>query len=160
MRRRAGWFGPEGKIVIGDQVGFSGQINISYAKSRDTYTAPWERRHMFVRTFDWKLKRRRKSRLRKLDGYVYMSDTILDSFYGKSGPITDVKIEKASVHPMKPHTRGQVDALAVSQRLMPHRQSRSTVNPKYDPSNFYLGDCKDDSGLYDVTLEVNTSYQP
>ncbi|CAI9762042.1 unnamed protein product [Fraxinus pennsylvanica] len=94
-------------------------------------------------------------------GYVYKSDTILDSFFGKSGPITDVKVEKSSVHLMKPHeTRGKADELAVPQRLMPHRQSRSIVNPKYDLSNFYLGDCIDDSGLYDVTLEPNMSYQP
>ncbi|CAI9766116.1 unnamed protein product [Fraxinus pennsylvanica] len=105
-------------------------------------------------------KRRRKSRSRKPDGYVYKSDTILDSLFGKSGPITDVKVEKSSVHLMKPHeTRGKADEVAVPQRLMPHRQSRSIVNPKYDLSNFYLGDCIDDCGLYDVTLKPNMSYQ-
>ncbi|CAA2981423.1 Hypothetical predicted protein [Olea europaea subsp. europaea] len=43
---------------------------------------------------------------------------------------------------------------------MTHRKSRSTLNPKYDPSDFYIGDCKDDFSLYDITLEVKTSYQP
>lgn len=75
-----------------------------------------------VGTFEWKLKRRRKSRSRKQDGYVYKSDTILDSFFGKSGPITDVKVEKSSVHLIKPQeTRRQADKLAIPQRLMPHR---------------------------------------
>ncbi|CAI9766119.1 unnamed protein product [Fraxinus pennsylvanica] len=89
-----------------------------------------------------------------------MSDTILYSFFGKSGPIPNVKVEKSSVHPVKPQTRGQAHEPAVPQRLMPHRQSRSTVNLKYDLSDFYLGDCKDDSGLYDVTLNANRHYQP
>lgn len=43
---------------------------------------------------------------------------------------------------------------------MPHRQPCSTVNMKYDHSDFYRGNDKDDSGLYDVTLEVNMRYQP
>ncbi|CAI9780449.1 unnamed protein product [Fraxinus pennsylvanica] len=62
--------------------------------------------------------------------------------------------------PMEPHTRGQTDELAVPQRLMPYSQSRATVNPKYNASEFYLEDCKLDSGLSDVTSEVERLCQP
>ncbi|CAI9780443.1 unnamed protein product [Fraxinus pennsylvanica] len=86
--------------------------------------------------------------------------TNLDSSFGKSGPTEDIKFEISSVMPMEPHTRGQADKLAIPQRLMAYRQSCSTVNLKYDASEFYLEGCKVDSGLYDVTLEVDRHYQP
>ncbi|CAI9780444.1 unnamed protein product [Fraxinus pennsylvanica] len=91
---------------------------------------------------------------------VYISGANLDSSFRKSGPITDVKFEKSSVMLMEPHTRGQTDELGVPQRLMPYRQSCATVNLKYNASEFYLEDCKDDSGLYDVTIEVERLCQP
>ncbi|CAI9780447.1 unnamed protein product [Fraxinus pennsylvanica] len=107
----------------------------------------------------WQLKGKRKSNSRKMEvrkkhDNVYTSGTNLDSSFRKSGPIADVKFEKSSVMPREPHTRGQTDELAVPQRLMPYRQSRATVNPKYNASEFYLEDCKVDSGLSDVTVEV------
>ncbi|CAI9780448.1 unnamed protein product [Fraxinus pennsylvanica] len=89
---------------------------------------------------------------------VYMSGTNLDSSFGKSGPTEDIEFEMSSFMLMEPHTRGQADKLAIPQRLMAHRQSCSTVNLKYDASEFYLEDCKVDSGLYDVTLEVDRHY--
>ncbi|CAA3026533.1 Hypothetical predicted protein [Olea europaea subsp. europaea] len=75
--------------------------------------------------------------------------------FGKSGPITDVK-----VHLVKTQTQVRANELAVPQRLMPHRQPCSTVNMKYDHSDFYSGDDKDDSGLYNVTLDVNMRFEP
>ncbi|GFP85674.1 uncharacterized protein at1g51745 [Phtheirospermum japonicum] len=49
-------------------------------------------------------------------------------------------------------------------RLLPYRQSRFTVNPKYDPSDFSLrphhtASPSGGGGLYDVPLEVKASYR-
>ncbi|KAL2554938.1 Tudor/PWWP/MBT superfamily protein [Forsythia ovata] len=121
-------------------------------------------------TFEWQLKGKRNSRSRKTDveikrDDVYKSGTILVSSFGNSGPSENIQVGKfpswnRDIPRMKPGTGGQVAELAVPQRLMPYRQSRATINPKYDASDFYLGDCKFDSGLYDVTLEVNARYRP
>ncbi|CAI9780440.1 unnamed protein product [Fraxinus pennsylvanica] len=113
----------------------------------------------------WQLKGKRKSNSRKMEvrnkhDSVYMSGTNLDSSFGKSGPTADIEFEMSSVMLMEPHTRGQADEPAIPQRLMQYRQSCSTVNPKYDASEFYLEDREVDSGLYDVTLEVDRRYQP
>ncbi|KAL8522501.1 hypothetical protein ACS0TY_012608 [Phlomoides rotata] len=45
------------------------------------------------------------------------------------------------------------------QRLLPLRQSRFTVNPKYNNSDYCL-DNQAASSLYDVKVEVKTSYRP
>lgn len=58
------------------------------------------------------------------------------------------------------HTRGSTGELPIPQRLLPYRQSRFTVNPKYDDSDFSLGHHVAVSGLYDVNVEVKTSYRP
>lgn len=46
------------------------------------------------------------------------------------------------------------------QRLLPYRQSRFTINPKYQSSEFPQRVCDPDSYLYDVNLEVKASYRP
>ncbi|CAK9174512.1 unnamed protein product [Ilex paraguariensis] len=46
------------------------------------------------------------------------------------------------------------------QRSLPYRQSRFTVNPRYEISDFPLRNCNADSPLYDVNLEVKASYRP
>ncbi|CAI9780442.1 unnamed protein product [Fraxinus pennsylvanica] len=87
---------------------------------------------------------------------VYMSGTNLESSFGKPGPIANVKFEMSYVMPMEPHTRGQADELAVPKRLMPYRQSRSTVIRSTKQQSFI----RVDSGLYDVTIEVERLCQP
>lgn len=46
-----------------------------------------------------------------------------------------------------------------SQRSNPYRQSRSTINPKYQTSDLPLRNYGGESCLYDVELEVKTSYR-
>ncbi|XP_073142996.1 uncharacterized protein At1g51745-like isoform X2 [Henckelia pumila] len=48
----------------------------------------------------------------------------------------------------------------VPQRSLPYRQSRFTVNPKYDTSEFSLGHHISGSGLYDVPVETKGSCRP
>ncbi|XP_057976920.1 uncharacterized protein At1g51745 isoform X2 [Malania oleifera] len=46
------------------------------------------------------------------------------------------------------------------QRSLPYRQSRYTVHPKYQTTDFSIRNFCADSSLYDVNLEVKASYRP
>nr|GMC77477.1 uncharacterized protein At1g51745-like [Ipomoea batatas] len=85
--------------------------------------------------------------------------------YRKSKPVTEFHVEKFqgwsrnSSH-REPHAKGPAAELLVPQRLLPYRQSRFVVNPKYDSSAFSLRHHVADSSLFDVNLEVKSSYRP
>lgn len=57
------------------------------------------------------------------------------------------------------HIRGPAAEALTPQRLLPHRQSRFTINPKYQMSDLPLRNY-DAGTLYDVELEVKASYRP
>ncbi|KAK2983839.1 hypothetical protein RJ640_008515 [Escallonia rubra] len=57
------------------------------------------------------------------------------------------------------HTRIPAAELSTPQRTLPYRQSRFTVNPKYQTSDLSHKSYGTDY-LYDVTLEVKSSYRP
>ncbi|KAK4756611.1 hypothetical protein SAY87_006738 [Trapa incisa] len=48
------------------------------------------------------------------------------------------------------------------QRLLPYRQSRYTVNPRYETDEIHVGifGSNSESSLYDIDLQVNASYRP
>ncbi|CAH9052463.1 unnamed protein product [Cuscuta europaea] len=69
--------------------------------------------------------------------------------YHKSRPVMEFEMHK-----------GPATESPTSQRLLPHRQSRFVVNPKYDSSVFCLRHPISDSSLYDVNVEVKSSYRP
>lgn len=50
--------------------------------------------------------------------------------------------------------------LPTSQRLLPYRQSRFTVNSRYEMADFPGRNHCSDAALYDVKLEVKSSYRP
>ncbi|KAI3455526.1 hypothetical protein Pfo_012189 [Paulownia fortunei] len=86
-------------------------------------------------------------------------------YHVKSRPITEIQVEEfrgwSWNAPQKEyHTRGSTAEMVAPQRLLPYRQSRFTVNPKYDSSDFSLRHHTAGSGLYDVNVEVKTSYRP
>lgn len=56
--------------------------------------------------------------------------------------------------------QGRASVADLPQRLLPYRQSRFTINPKYDPADFSLRHHIADSSLYDVNVEVKASYRP
>lgn len=58
------------------------------------------------------------------------------------------------------HMKGPTADQLTPQRLLPYRQSRFTVNPKYESSDFSLRHHIAESSLYDVNVEVKTSYRP
>lgn len=64
------------------------------------------------------------------------------------------------------HMRGPTDMKLLpdcsptSQRSLPYRQSRFTVNPKYQTSDFPIRNYDTGSSLYEVNLEVKASYRP
>lgn len=62
------------------------------------------------------------------------------------GPTTEVKIFS--------------DASLTPQRLLPYRQSRFTVNSRYQMSDFSTRNYCSDSSLYDVKLEAKANYRP
>nr|GMD37236.1 uncharacterized protein At1g51745-like isoform X2 [Ipomoea batatas] len=58
------------------------------------------------------------------------------------------------------HMKGRTTEALNPQRLLPYRQSRFTVNPKYESSDFSLRHHKPEPVLFDVNLEVKSSYRP
>ncbi|KAF3450633.1 hypothetical protein FNV43_RR06722 [Rhamnella rubrinervis] len=52
------------------------------------------------------------------------------------------------------------DASLTPQRLLPYRQSRYTVNSRYQMSDFSIRNDCSDASLYDVKLEVKANYRP
>ncbi|KAK6153611.1 hypothetical protein DH2020_013250 [Rehmannia glutinosa] len=125
-------------------------------------------------TSEWRLKGKRNSRSRKVDILddtdTYMANVDREIFSGgssqivgpnhlKSKPITEVEEFRGWSWnaPQKP--LGSTADFLVPQRSLPYRQSRFTVNPKYDSSDFSLQHHIPGSGLYDVPLEVKTTYR-
>ncbi|KAL8466079.1 hypothetical protein ACS0TY_035266 [Phlomoides rotata] len=130
-------------------------------------------------TSEWQLKGKRNSRPRKSDmddeaethvaGIERYSLVPVDSnrVGGSliSRPGTDNYVEEFRGWSWNaPHkesqARGPTAETAVPQRLLPYRQSRFVVNPKYDSSDFSLRHHTGGSGLYDVSVEVKSSYRP
>ncbi|XP_047266105.1 uncharacterized protein At1g51745 isoform X1 [Capsicum annuum] len=141
-------------------------------------------------TSKWQLKRKRNSRhTRKIkkkdfgkyrdlkdDVNVYLAAIDHDSFplspgrkvasYRlKSRPVTENQMDELrgwsrNVSLREAHMKGPTADQIIPQRLLPYRQSRFTVNPKYESSDFFLRHHIADSSLYDVNLEVKTSYRP
>ncbi|KAL3824426.1 hypothetical protein ACJIZ3_020455 [Penstemon smallii] len=105
-------------------------------------------------TSKWQLKGKRNSRSRKMD--MDDSGSLIrdgDGYHVKSKPITEIQTGLR----LNAHTRGST---AAPQRLLPYRQSRFTVNPKYDSSDFSLRHHFTSSGLYDVPVEMQRTSQP
>ncbi|XP_047963049.1 uncharacterized protein At1g51745-like [Salvia hispanica] len=130
-------------------------------------------------TSEWQLKGKRNSRSRKVDvddeadtevaglrrdSFVASSSRKVDPNRVGGSLISDMQLEEfrgwSRNAPHKDsHTRGSTTDLSAPQRLLPYRQSRSTVNPKYDSSDFSLRHHTAGSGLYDVNVEVKTSFR-
>lgn len=107
-------------------------------------------------TSKWQLKGKRNLRhtRRKVDSYRL-----------KSRPVTEIQVDELrgwsrNVSLREAHMKGPTADLLTPQRLLPYRQSRFTVNPKYESSDFSLRHHIADSSLYDVNLEVKASYRP
>lgn len=103
---------------------------------------------------------------RNVDSNRFGGSLISDSSYHvKARPGTDIQVEEFrgwswNAPQKESHSRGSTAEMVAPQRLLPYRQSRFTVNPKYDSSDFSLGHHTTGSGLYDVNVEVKTSYRP
>ncbi|KAK4736128.1 hypothetical protein R3W88_010389 [Solanum pinnatisectum] len=107
-------------------------------------------------TSKWQLKGKRNSRhtCRKVDNYRL-----------KSRPVTEIQVDELrgwsrNVSLREAQMKGPTADMLTPQRLLPYRQSRFTVNPKYESSDFSLRHHVADSSLYDVNLEVKASYRP
>ncbi|KAK6795949.1 hypothetical protein RDI58_009404 [Solanum bulbocastanum] len=107
-------------------------------------------------TSKWQLKGKRNSRhtCRKVDNYRL-----------KSRPVTEIQVDELrgwsrNVSLREAQMKGPTGDMLTPQRLLPYRQSRFTVNPKYESSDFSLRHHIADSSLYDVNLEVKASYRP
>ncbi|CAN4086903.1 unnamed protein product [Withania somnifera] len=107
-------------------------------------------------TSKWQLKGKRNLRhkSRKVDSYRL-----------KSRPVSEIQVDELrgwsrNVSLREVHMKGPTADLLTPQRLLPYRQSRFTVNPKYESSDFSLRHHIADSSLYDVNLEVKASYRP
>ncbi|CAN4089060.1 unnamed protein product [Withania somnifera] len=107
-------------------------------------------------TSKWQLKGKRNSRHKRFN---------VDSYRLKSRPVSEIQVDElrgwsrnGSVR--EAHMKGPTVDLHSPQRLLPYRQSRFTVNPKYESSEFSLRHHIADSSLYDVNLEVKASYRP
>ncbi|KAG6398018.1 hypothetical protein SASPL_139468 [Salvia splendens] len=130
-------------------------------------------------TSEWQLKGKRNSRSRKVDmddeADTHVTGVGRDDFAASSSRnvdpnrvggslISDIQLEDFRGWSWTTHkdsqTRGSTAEMAAPQRLLPYRQSRLTVNPKYDSSDFSLRHHTAGSGLYDVNVEVKTSYRP
>ncbi|KAK6124949.1 hypothetical protein DH2020_041310 [Rehmannia glutinosa] len=126
-------------------------------------------------TSEWQLKGKRNSRTRKTDiddeAETYVAN--IDSSRVGGSLISDVGTYNIKSRPIKEKIhveefRGwswntplkELTSETVGpQRLLPYRQSRFTVNPKYDSSDFSLRHHTAGSGLYDVSVEVKTGYR-
>lgn len=137
---------------------------------------------------EWRFKGKRNSRPRKVDNEAetHMTGVDRESFFTAFSRNADSKNHSQSlvsdngVYHVKSrpgagvqefrgwswnapqreaHTQGPTTEQPVPQRLLPYRQSRFTVNPKYDDSDFSLRHRIAVSGLYDVNIEVKTGYR-
>ncbi|TYJ13708.1 hypothetical protein E1A91_A10G068000v1 [Gossypium mustelinum] len=67
----------------------------------------------------------------------------------------------------QPHGRGPIveakvlpDSSGNPQRSLPYRQSRYTINPRYQTTNFPGKTYSADSSLYDIKIDVKANYRP
>lgn len=131
-------------------------------------------------TSDWRFKGKRNSRPRKVDNEAetYVAGVDRERFptafgrngdsknHGQSPLLSDnggchVKSRPAAVRGWSWNSpQKEAPDQHAPQRLLPYRQSRFTVNPKYDDSDISLRHHVAISGLYEVNIEVKTSYRP
>lgn len=83
----------------------------------------------------------------------------------KSEPVTDTQVDDVQgwgthILHRKPRMMVPKSELATSQRLLPYRQSRYTMNPKYQSSDFTPRVYAPDPNLFDVNVEVKVSCRP
>ncbi|XP_059641102.1 uncharacterized protein At1g51745-like [Cornus florida] len=101
------------------------------------------------------------------------SPTLDCGTYGaKSKPVVETKVDdfwgwSSRLSHREPHMGTKtaemkllLDCSPAPQRSLPYRQSRFSVNPKYQMSDFFVRNYEADSSLYDVNLEVKASYRP
>lgn len=87
------------------------------------------------------------------------------AFQIKSEPVTDTQVDEVQdwgthILHKKPQMMVPKSELATSQRLLPYRQSRYTMNPKYQSSDFTPRVYVPDSKLFNVNVEVKVSCRP
>uniref|UniRef100_A0A5B6YNJ0 PWWP domain-containing protein n=1 Tax=Davidia involucrata TaxID=16924 RepID=A0A5B6YNJ0_DAVIN len=94
------------------------------------------------------------------------------TYRAKSRAVTETQVDEfrgwsRHMSHKEPHKRGATtevkllpDCSPIPLRSLPYRQSRFTVNPKYQIPDFSVRNYDTDSCLYDVNLEVKTSYRP
>ncbi|XP_070027418.1 uncharacterized protein At1g51745-like isoform X2 [Nicotiana tabacum] len=127
-------------------------------------------------TSKWQLKGKRNSRQtsRKVGCYntggSHASESLTYRLKSKSATTTPQSETRSIVDELRgwgrnvslreARMKGPTAELLAPQRLLPYRQSRYTVNPKYESSDFSLRHHIADSSLYDVNLEVKASYRP
>ncbi|KAL2539160.1 Tudor/PWWP/MBT superfamily protein [Abeliophyllum distichum] len=151
------------------------ELNESASTSSDTADIHNISQRIDQGTSEWQLKGKRNARSRKVDvndeSAMNVAGRNVDfNFVGvslpsdgcgyslKSRPIAEIQVDKFPGWSRNvPRTAAE---LPVPQRVLPYRQSRFTVNPKYDSSDFSLRHHNVGSVLYDVTLEVKASYRP
>ncbi|KAL3632900.1 hypothetical protein CASFOL_025884 [Castilleja foliolosa] len=120
-------------------------------------------------TSKWQLKGKRNSRPRKIDMDDEPETHLSGSNRIHGSLIPDVDKKETRVEEFRgwswnvPNNAGGSKSDVVApQRLLPYRQSRFTVNPKYESSEFSLSHHTSNGGpaLYDVKMEVQMSYRP
>ncbi|RAL43897.1 hypothetical protein DM860_014398 [Cuscuta australis] len=104
-------------------------------------------------TSEWQSKRKRNSRhVNKSKKRYIGKNTNLDGGESYAAKLAECPIDHKS--------KAVTSVLPTPQRLLPYRQSRFSVNPKYDSSAFPLRHHHiSDSSLYDVKVEVKSSYR-
>ncbi|KZV31828.1 hypothetical protein F511_25941 [Dorcoceras hygrometricum] len=135
-------------------------------------------------TSKWQLKGKRNSRSRKVDlddeadtgfpvdssqsmDFNRVAGTLMtDNYHShvKSRPVSEIQGVQScgwGWNSRKGFRAGRLTPeLPAPQRQLPYRQSRFTVNPKYESSEFSLRHHITGSGLYEVQVEVKASSRP
>ncbi|KAJ8553292.1 hypothetical protein K7X08_023970 [Anisodus acutangulus] len=167
----------------------SEELNDSSSTSSDSDDFHCFSERMEEGTSKWKLKGKRNSRhtsnFKKKDSgkcrdlkdelNVYLAAIDHDSFPLSPGrkvdsyrlklrPVTEIEVDelrgwRRNVSLREAHMKGPTADMLTPQRLLPYRQSRFTVNPKYESSDFSLRHHTANSSLYEVNLEVKASYR-
>lgn len=100
-------------------------------------------------TSKWQHKGKRNSRNKSKIMPKFLDTNVVDN---------DADVVPLETDTMEQVIEGQTVEVTAPQRLMPYRQSRFTVNPKYQSSD--LSYRKHDMGsLYDVNIEVKTGHR-
>ncbi|KAI3684209.1 hypothetical protein L6452_33430 [Arctium lappa] len=101
-------------------------------------------------TSKWQHKGKRNSRNKSKIMPKFLDTNVVDN---------DADVVPSGTDGMEQVIEGQAVEVTAPQRLLPYRQSRFTVNPKYESSD--LSYRKHDMGsLYDVNIEVKTGHRP